>query len=376
MKKIFVLVFIGAFLFNCGGGQTESKEKVEESSKQWLTFKGEANAPSIVLVSGDEEYRSEAALPQLAKILSTRHGFNCTVLFAQDPEMPGVINPNYLNNIPGLEQLDNADLMVIFTRFRALPDDQMSHIDQFLKDGKPVIGIRTSTHAFDYRKVDFESAYTHYSTFYDGDDEWKGGFGRLILGEKWIAHHGHHKHQSTRGIPAPGAENHPILNGIEPGTIWGPSDVYTVRLPLPGDSQPIVMGEAINRAGEFDENDPLFGMRPTDDEVAGTVEKKKRDGTVIDFNPNDPMMPIAWIKSYQIPGGKEGKAFTSTIGAATDLISEGTRRMMVNAVYWSLDKEVPEKADVETVGDYQPRSYAFLEAQYWIDNKVEVSSLE
>src|SRR5690606_1478751 len=144
-----------------------------------------------------EEYRSEEALPQLAKILSKRHGFNCTVLFAQDTAMPGVVNPEYLKNIPGLEALDSADMMVVFTRFRALPDDQMRHIDDYLKAGKPVMGIRTATHAFNFDK-DSDSGFIHYSNGYDGDKtEWKDGFGRLVLGERWVAHHGQHKQQST-----------------------------------------------------------------------------------------------------------------------------------------------------------------------------------
>src|SRR5246127_1105708 len=77
---------------------------------------GPGKGKHIVLVSGDEEYRSEEALPQLAKILASRHGFKCTVVFAIDPK-DGTINPNVPNNIPGLEALDTADLMIIFTRF-------------------------------------------------------------------------------------------------------------------------------------------------------------------------------------------------------------------------------------------------------------------
>src|SRR3954462_4446798 len=80
---------------------------------------GPGKGKYIVLVSGDEEYRSEEALPQLGKILAKRHGFRCTVLFAIDPA-DGTINPN-VSNIPGLEALDSADLTVIFTRFRDLP---------------------------------------------------------------------------------------------------------------------------------------------------------------------------------------------------------------------------------------------------------------
>ncbi|MBX3436056.1 MAG: hypothetical protein KF861_01090, partial [Planctomycetaceae bacterium] len=200
---------------------------------QWVVYEGEdgpGRGKKIVLISGDEEYRSEEALPQLGKILAARHGFDCTVLFAIDPTT-GDINPNHRQNIPGLEALDAADLMVIFTRFRDLPDEQMQHIDGFLRAGKPVIGMRTATHAFN---SEAGHDWSHYANSYSGDQAgWEDGFGRLVLGEKWISHHGHHKHDSTRGILAPGAAGHPILRGISDGEIWGPTDVYGVRLPLP-----------------------------------------------------------------------------------------------------------------------------------------------
>jgi type 1 glutamine amidotransferase len=297
-------------------------------------------------------------------------------LFAQDPTKPGIINPNYVQNIPGLENLKTADLMVIFTRFRALPEVQMQQIDDYLKSGKPVIGMRTATHAFNFAKIDSTSKWKKYSNYYNGDDEWKDGFGRLVLGEKWIAHHGKHKHQSTRGVAAADMEKHPILNGISAGKIWGSTDVYEVRLPLPGDAQPIVLGQVINRAGEYVESDSLFGMRFTDSEVAGIEIEKDKSGKEVKLNRNDPMMPVAWTRSYQIPGGKEGKVFTSTLGAATDLLTEGTRRMFVNSVFWCLDLPIPEKANVDLVGNYNPSPYSFKEDQYWIDKNLNINSLQ
>src|SRR6186997_297263 len=66
----------------------------------------------VVLISGDQEYRSEEMIPQLAKILSKHHGFTCTVLFTVDPK-DGTVNPG-VNNIPGLDALKTADLMVVF----------------------------------------------------------------------------------------------------------------------------------------------------------------------------------------------------------------------------------------------------------------------
>ena len=147
MKSLFYI--LAAFMiYSCGSSDTKTSEeasgKAIEDPRQWLTYEGSSDMPSVVLISGDEEYRSEEALPQFAKILSSRHGFNCTVLFAQDPEKPGIINPNHLNNIPGLDKLQSADMMIIFLRFRALPDEQMQYIDDYLKTGKPILGIRTS----------------------------------------------------------------------------------------------------------------------------------------------------------------------------------------------------------------------------------------
>jgi hypothetical protein len=280
----------------------------------------------IVLISGDEEYRSEEALPQLAKILTKHHGFKCTVLYAIDPK-DGTINPDVNNNIPGLDALKTADLMVIFTRFRKLPDDQMKHIVDYVESGKPIIGLRTATHAF---ALPDGSPYAKYNW---NSKTWDGGFGRQVLGETWISHHGAHGSQSTRGLIAKGQEGHPILRGIKDGDIWGPTDVYGVRLPLPGDSKPLVMGQI------------LKGTKPTDPPLEGPK--------------NNPMMPIAWVKTYKGTAGKTARVFTTTMGASQDLLSEGTRRMLVNACYWAIGMEdkIAAKSKVDIVGDYKPRPF-------------------
>lgn len=329
-----------------------------EKPENWVVY-GPEDGKHIVLISGDEEYRSEEALPQLGKILAERHGFKCTVLFPINPET-GFIDPNFSSNIPGLEALRTADLMVIFTRFRSLPDDKMQLIYDYLSFGGPVIGMRTATHAFNMQG---DSSWKQFSNGYNGEEkEWKDGFGRLVLGEKWISHHGHHKHQSTRGLIVDGQSDNPILRGIESGEIWGPTDVYGVRLPLPGDSQPLVLGQVVNRAGEFDGSEPFFGMKPTDTEA----DPKK----------NDPMMPIAWTKSYQVANGKVGQAFTTTMGSSTDLVNEGVRRMLVNAVYvlLGMESEIPEEGtNVDIVGDYNPTAFEFRRGDYWPQRKMTVS---
>jgi hypothetical protein len=289
-------------------------------------------------------------------------------LFAQNPERPGLIDPNYTENIPGLENLDGADLMVLFTRFRALPDAQMAHFESYLKAGKPLVAIRTATHAFQFG--DQETSYKHWSNSHNVEGHpWDGGFGRLVLGERWHTHHGHHKQQSTLGLIAPGAEDHPITNGLEDGDIWGPTDVYGVRLPLPGDAKHLVLGQVMDRTDDFDDTDPFYGMKPTDAKVA-TANPAAREP----YNPNEPMMPIAWMKSYQLPGGQTGMAFTSTIGSSTDMANEGVRRLLVNAVYHLLGMEVPAKADVSVVGEYEPSAYNFQDDEHWMEKDLRVEN--
>jgi type 1 glutamine amidotransferase len=302
----------------------------------WLAVPGSAGpgkGKHVVLVSGDEEYRSEEALTQLAKILAKHHGFTCTVLYAIDPTT-GEISPQTVTNIPGLDALRAAALMVIATRFRSLPDEQMKEIDDYLRSGRPVVGMRTATHAFNPAK---ESRFAHYG-WQNKTDRFTEGFGRQVLGETWINHHGHHGRESTRGLVAAEAKDHPILRGIKDGDIWGPTDVYGVRLPLPGDSKPLVLGQV------------LEGMTPDSPAVTGAEAKK-----------NDPMMPIAWTKTYSMEGGPKGRVFTTTMGSSTDLASAGLRRLLVNACYWAVGLEdvIPAAANVDIVGTYEPTPFKF-----------------
>ena len=273
----------------------------------------------IVLIAGDDEYRSEEVIPQLAKVLAVHHGFKCTVLFAINKET-GEIDPGTLDNIPGLDALKSADLMVLFLRFRDLPDEQMKRIVDYTNSGRPVMGLRTSTHAFNIRKHK-DGAYAKWSC---RAKEPKGGYGREVLGETWINHYGHHNRESTRGLVAKGMEGHPIVKGCE--DIWGPSDVYGITT-LSGDSKPLIMGQV------------LEGMKPDDK----PNEAKK-------------LIPVAWTKTYTGTEGTASKVFTTTMGHADDLKSEGFRRLLVNACYWcvGMEKKIPDRSKVDIVGEYKP----------------------
>lgn len=302
-----------------------------QETEQWITFEpgvGAGNGRHIVLISGDEEYRSEEALPMLAKILSARHGFKTTVLFAIDPET-GEIDPDNQNNIPGMETLRTADLMVLFTRFRELPLEQMRHFDEYLQAGKPIVALRTATHAFnDSGSLDSPYAKYAYQSEVPG---WDGGFGRQVLGETWIDHHGNHGTEGTRGLIDGIMErrDHPILRGV--ADIWVPTDVYGTR-ELEGDVDVLVWGQ------------PTAGMTP-------------------DAPPNwrKSIMPVAWTKLYTSEAGNAGRVFTTTMGSAMDLENEGLRRLLVNACYWAIaiEDRIPEKSSVEIVGEYEPTLFGF-----------------
>ncbi|HEX3720365.1 MAG TPA: ThuA domain-containing protein [Verrucomicrobiae bacterium] len=290
----------------------------------YIAAPGPGHGKRIVFLAGDEEYRSEEGLPMLAKILATRHGFDCTALFTINAA--GEIDPDCLTNLPGIQALDTADLCVMQLRFRELPDAQMKHFVDYLNSGKPIIALRTSTHAFAYQR----NTNSPYASFDWSSHLSRGGFGQQVLGETWVSHHGAHGKESTRGVVNDQMATHPILRGVTP--LWWPSDVYTVAH-LPADAQVLVFGQV------------LSGMNPDDPPVAGAI--------------NDPMMPIFWVRNYKGDAGKVSKIVTTTAGAAVDLENEGLRRMLVNACYWTLGIEVPVKADVGFVGDYRPSFFGF-----------------
>ena len=301
---------------------------------RWIVFEGNGGpgqGQHIILIAGDDEYRTEESFPQLAKILSKHHGFKCTVLFAQDKD--GTINPEQHHNIPGMEHLDSADLAILGLRFRDLPDEQMQHFVDYIESGKPIIGLRTSTHAFDIKDKSRKFYKYHWQSDVPG---YEFGFGKQVLGDTWLSHHGAHGKQSSRGIFVNGQEKHPILKGIKDGEVWGPTDVYGVRLPLPGDSQPILLGQVVE------------GMKPADPPATNTKL-------------NDPMMPLPWVKTYKGSPGKSSRVFCTTMGAATDFENEALRRLIVNASFWALGMEnkIPAKANVELIGEYKPSAFSF-----------------
>lgn len=325
MKSVFLQLFFLCILI-VGSRAASAQDTLEFAAKD-----GGADAPHVVLISGDEEYRTEESMPMLAKILSQKHGFQCTVLFAFGPNGADYIDSNNQQGLRGLSALKNADLMIIGTRFRKPSAEDAEYVTDFLNAGKPVIGIRTSTHAF------------------NGDGNFGGikygEFGRKILGEQWVSHHGKHKKEGCRGVLVEGKQNHPILHSVS--DVFAPSDVYGV-IHLTDADEVLMLG--------------------------AVTETLAPNSKVVEGEKNDPMQPLAWLHPYVAPNGKTGTSFCTTAGASVDFLSEDLRRMVVNAAYHLTGRDVPAEANVDFVDPFYPSFYGFIrEKGYWKNANLKPS---
>ena len=283
---------------------------------------GPGRGRHIVFLSGDHEYRSEEALPALARILARHYGFKCTVFFTVDPAT-GFIDPGN-SNIAGLDALKSADLMVVFLRFQDFPDEEMQYIADYVARGGPIVAFRTATHAFQIKRPDARFRRFHWQN--KGD--YVGGFGRQILGETWVSHYGANHKQSSRLVLEPSQLNHPILRGVQDA--WVQSGGYT--------ADPLEPSLILARGRVLD------GMTPDSPPA-----------------PDKQEMPVAWVRTYTGDSGTRGRVFTTTHGASEDLLNDGFRRMTVNACLWALglERSITAQGAIEFVGPYRPSTFSF-----------------
>lgn len=289
--------------------------------------KGEAKGKHVVLLAGDEEYRSEEAMPMLAKILSERHGFKTTVLFSVDKD--GFIDANNQASLTHPEALDSADAIIMLIRFRHWPDDVMKHFHDAVQRGVPIVGLRTATHAFNMEPNSTYGAWAWNNA--------EGGFGRLVLGETWVSHWGKHRAEATKGVLEASEKDHPILRGVT--ELFGTTDVYEAAPPL--DAVILARGQVV------------AGMEVS----SPPADYRKSTKAGLEQAVNEPMMPIAWAREVKNASGKTNKILCTTMGAASDLTNESLRRLVINGVHWGLGLEVPASADVNYVGEFKPLMY-------------------
>lgn len=318
----FLAIGLLAAIVSPAASQTDSAEHLVYEGTQ-----GVGKGKHIVFLAGDHEYRGEQTLPMLARILAKHHGFKCTVLFSLDKKT-GEILPGS-SYMPGTEVLKDADLAVVFLRFQNFPDEQMQPLVDYLDRAGPVVGLRTSTHAF---KIPKDSKFAKYD-FKFSDAEYKGGFGRQVLGETWVSHYGTNHKMSTRLDIVESQKSHPILMGVE--NPWAECGGYWTD-PMPG-STVLALTQ------------PLASM-------------EKGSAPAADKKP----CPNSWTRTYSGKDGATGRVFNTTSGASEDIRDDGFRRMVINACFWAAGLESEIKADnnIAMVGPYNPSTFAMNSNYY------------
>ncbi|GAB4010971.1 hypothetical protein GCM10028808_23270 [Spirosoma migulaei] len=242
--------------------------------------------PLVVFVTGDHEYSGELTLPLIAAELEKNYGMRTKVLKAY-PDYNGE------KDIPGLEALKEADLAVFYLRWRQLPQEQLNYIDAYLKSGKPVMGFRTTTHAFNYPEGDPRIRWNSFGEFAFGAPPGWGG----------KAQHTHYGHKSTTDVSIiPEAAKNPILTGVEP-SFHASSWLYRVQPDYPAKGSTwLLMGKSVNPDKAAIEN------------------------------------PVAW--TWKNEWG--GKAFMTTLGHPEDFQVESFQHLVINAIHWELGLPIPK----------------------------------
>lgn len=287
----------------------------------------------VAILTGDEEYRSEESMPMIGKMLQRDFGAHVTIGFSVDGN--GHVDPDAVESMTGTEAIEDADVLVLFLRFRRPSEEAFGRILAHLKAGKPVVGFRTSTHAFRFAEDS-----PHVQWGFQDDPTFKHSFAggdltRELLGQKWIIHHGHFSDGKNPLTDVSKTDvKHPILNGVEPFSAY--SWLYHVQGggdTIAGDPTILLQGKSLRSEHEAEGNTDRYPLKN----------------------------PVAWTKTHQW-GEKPGRVFMTTLGHPYDFRSPAMRRLAIQGILWAAGREdlIPEDgANTETVGNYEPNNSGF-----------------
>lgn len=241
--------------------------------------------PHVVFMIGEREYNTKDTLPDFAREQLETRGMRCTFIHADQQDK---------NSFPGLQALETADLLVLSVRRRSLPKEQLDLVRQYLKCGRPLVGIRTASHAFHALGKHPE-----------GHDEWQS-FDHDVLGGNYH----NHLAPNIRSVlnAASDVADHTILAGVALGSMAGNGSLYQVS-PLSKEAKPLIIGSI----------------------------------------PSHPAEPVAWTHQYG-----DSRVFYTSLGHPEDFKNEGFKRLLVNAVFWAMDKPVPAESAESQVWEERP----------------------
>lgn len=233
--------------------------------------------PHIVALVGEDEYKTWETLPNFVATEMEPRGYACTILNADEQDK---------NHFAGLDALDKADALLVSVRRRPLPEQELARIRKFVESGKPVIGIRTASHAF-AAPIGKQAP--------EGLAEWKE-FDKDILGGNYTGHHGGKpgNQEVTTWAPEAKAKDHPILAGVS-GDPFASSGTLYKTSPLADGCTVLAIGRV--QGGDY------------------------------------PPEPIAWSRTR----GQQ-RIFYTSLGHWQDFEQPAFRTMLANAVAWALAK--------------------------------------
>ncbi len=238
---------------------------------------GNDRRPLVVFISAESEYGAAESLPEFARELQIGHGLSCEILQGSTDR-----NSKERNYISGMESLTAADLAVLFVRRRAFPARQMQYFRNYLDRGKPLVALRTASHAFDTRG-DAPAGHVEWREF-DGE----------VLGGNYHGHYG--SGPVTTVTVAAGAQGRAVLSGIQ--TPFSSNASLYKTSPLAGSAQLLLTGS-------------IPGQEPE---------------------------PLAWTNRYE-----DARVFYTSLGHPDDFANRQFRRLLVNAVFWAMDKPMPKE---------------------------------
>jgi type 1 glutamine amidotransferase/nicotinamidase-related amidase len=232
---------------------------------------------SLLLVVGEDEYKTELTLPAFAKEELEPRGFQVKIVHADAKDR---------NHFPGLvEAVQAADLVLVSVRRRTPPSDQLDAVRAHVAAGKPLVGIRTASHAFSPLGRNPVGA---------GLAIWPE-FDAAVLGGHYTGHHG--SSPKVDLTPAPGAKDHPILRGVDLDRFVGNGSLYRVT-PLAASTTPLLVG------------------------------------TIPDKSPE----PVAWVNEPRVG---RGRVFYTSLGHRADFENPAFRKLLLNGICWTLEIAAP-----------------------------------
>jgi nicotinamidase-related amidase/type 1 glutamine amidotransferase len=234
-------------------------------------------APHVVFLVGDSEYETGTTVPMWARAEIEPRGVRCTYL---------VDNPKADFDFAKLAELQKADALFVSIKRRGLPPAQMAAIRAFAESGKPVIGIRTASHAFDLKKPGA------------GESVWPT-FDRDIFGGWYQGHYG--KGPATLAKREIGEKEHPVLAGIPEGELRFASHLYKCRELAAGTK--VLLKATLEGQAEVSE-------------------------------------PVAWV--YE---AAKRRGFYTSLGAPEDFAQPAFRRLLLNATLWAVGEPIPPEAE-------------------------------